>query len=333
VAKITLKALFSRARAATPLPPADLALSREAADVELCSAEAAFDAAQAGYRAGLVDADDDTLKHLAQAQADAGLRRDRARALVDRFDAQLEAIRTAEVQVAEAKRHAELEAIVAKADTTVAALRDAFDRIVPAMIGGGHELLTLARVAEQARSEAIRALDAAGDDRVPASVESFRVVSGRPEKTLSVETVEMWVDERGDPVGRQSQITAGSDGSGWMKLPNATHGRRFTHRRPFERTTYLPTIQAQRAVSFASVLPELIAAIGRLEMPPEPQEASRQPLTRLRPLGAAVDVREAIAEARRAEATRRLVEDRLPAIELVEPSRAERAAMGKHADA
>lgn len=304
MAKLTLKALFTRARASTPLPPADVALSREAAEIELAAAEAAFDAAQAGYRAGLVDADDDTLKQLAQAQADAEVRRDRARALADRFDAQLEAIRTAEVQAAEAKRQADLEAIVAEADTTVAALRDAVDRIVPALTGGTHELLILARASEQARAAAIRALDAAGDDRVPASVESFRVVSGRPEKTLGVEMVEMWVDERGDPVGRQSQITAGSDGTGWMKLPNATHGRRFTHRRPFERTTYLPPIQAQRAVSLASILPELIAAIGRLEMPPEPQEASRQPLTRLRPLGDPVDVREAVAAARRAEAER-----------------------------
>ena len=290
MAKISLKALIARARIATPLPQADVALSHEAAEVELAAAEAAVAEAETRYRAGLVDADDDALRQLAQTQADAGLRRDRARALVDRFDAQLAAIRAAEERAAEDERVAAVGRIVGAADTAMAEFRTAVERDVPMMIAAARGLLDLAGAAQHSRAAAISTLKDVGDERMPASIESFRSVAGRPERTLSVEAVELWVDDRGDPVGAQEHIILSSDNTGWLKRPNATHGRRFTRRRTFEMSTYLPSTSTRHAVSLTEALPDIVAALARLELPAEPQEGERRPQVRLRPISDAFEV-------------------------------------------
>lgn len=288
----TLRTLLGRARETAPAPVAEVAQDIETAKVELAAAEAAVTEAETLYRSGLLDADDDTLRALAESQATAGMRRDRARALVARFEEQMAAAQAAE-------RQAELARIVGEADAATAEFRVAAESDLSSMIGKARRLADLAAAAERARETAIRALRAAGSEEMPPAVEAFRHLSGRPEKTLAVDEVELWVDERGNAVGYQDKIAVGSDGGGILRLPNATYMQKYTRRRRFERTEFLPATAAYRPPALVAALNKIAEDLAHLERPAEPAEDNRRPEIRLRPLAEPIEV------IRRQEPTRR----------------------------
>lgn len=300
MAKLSLKTLLGRARATAPAPAAEVTSSREAAVAELAVAEAAVAASEAAYRAGLIDADDDALRGLAAAQAEAGLRRDRAKALVDRFDRQLADIRAAEDKAIEDERQAKLAEIVARAEASAEALRVAVEHDVAVMAEKARGLVDLANGAHQDREAAIHALREAGDQKELPPVEAFRVTAGRPEKVLSTERVDLWVDISGQPVGYQSEIVEGSDGCGSLKLPRASHTLRFNQRRQFERQEYLAAQPARAPWPLADTLREIATALGRIEVPVEPAGDDRKPAIRLRPVAPPVDVQKRVEPTRRA---------------------------------
>lgn len=340
MAKLSFKTLISRARATAPLPQAEVALSREAAEIERGVAKAAFDAAQAAYRVGLVDADNDTLKQLAQDQADAGLRLDRAQALCDRFDAQLAAIHEAEEQAAEDERRAALARTIESAARATKAFQEAASQDIPEMIAKARNLVDLGIAAERARTTAIQALKAADEDVEIPAVAAFRTVAGLKEKQISTAIVELWVRPDGEIAGYQDEIRISPDGSGFFIRPTMQHGHRYSHKRKFERVEYLPETSPRHSVALVEPLRKIARELGRLAPPTEPSEAERRPQIRLKPVGDVVDVvavQKGTDAARRAEKNQMPVPETrsqarpTPAVVSVEPTRAERLAMRQNA--
>lgn len=235
-----------------------------------------MEAAEAAYAGGLLSATDDALRALDGARRDAGMRLDRARALVAAFADQL-------AQSDEAEKRAALASTVEEAAAAQAAFRDLVERELPAMAAMSRKILAAREKAEQVTTAANKALAAAGEASTLPPVEAFRAQPGRPREELRRETVELWVDDSGRPSGHQEKIKLQSDGTGTLSLPFASHLHRLDRRRSFEITESLPEVRAVHPPSLADTLavPELYA--------PAPT-AERRSETTMRPVGPARDV-------------------------------------------
>ncbi|CAA2145621.1 hypothetical protein [Methylobacterium bullatum] len=276
MARSILKNLFSRASNPAPAPATEIAANRQAAERELVDARTAVEAAEAAYNAGLLSASDDALRGLDAARRDAGMRLDRAKALVGAFNAQL-------VEAGEAEKHAELSRIVEEAVTAQAAFKELCERDLPGMAAKARAMLALRDRAERATTAANKALAGAGEGSTLPPVEAFRAQPGRPREELRRETVELWVDHAGNAVGYQQKVKLESDGTGTLSLPNASHLHRLTRRRMFEIIETLPEVRDTQPTSLVTALsvPELYS--------PAPT-ADRTPETTMRPVGPARDV-------------------------------------------
>ncbi|CAA2145598.1 hypothetical protein [Methylobacterium bullatum] len=276
MARLTLKSLFTRARDPAPAPAAEIVTNREAAQIELDAAQAAVEAASATYASGLLSATDDALRALDGARQDAGMRLDRAEALVAAFADQL-------VQADEAERKAALARIVEQATSDQSELRDLVERELPSMAVKARAILALRDRAERTTSAANRALETAGETSRLPHVEAFRAQPGRPREELNREVRDLWVDDAGNAVAFQDKIRTQGDGSGSLTLPRAHHVHHFTRRRRFEVIEFLPEVRATRPASLAETVsvPDVYAPA---------QAGERKPETTTRPVEPARDV-------------------------------------------
>ncbi|KQT96064.1 hypothetical protein ASG60_20740 [Methylobacterium sp. Leaf469] len=288
------RALLTRARQDAPAPAPQLANDRDAAADELVAAQTGVEDAEAAYQGALLGATDEGLRKLDEDRRAATIRLDRARMLVDRFAAQTAA-------AVEAKDRAALAAIVETATAAQSAFREAVERDLPDMAARARAILALRVEAERATVAANRALADAGEGGPLPGVEAFRVLPGRPREELRRETVEKWVDEAGVAAGHQEKIVTRGDGSGSLMLPNAHHLRVYSRKRLFEVVEFLPAERGAKPASLVDALyvPD-VYGVAR-------QGADRRPQTETRPVGPARVVAK------------------------VEPSRAERMAMGQRA--
>jgi len=224
----TLKNLIGLA-ARTDAPAAELAPSLPQAEAELAAAHEAQAAAEAAYKGKLLTADDATLRQLVEARTDAGVRVDRATALVEALRERLEAAQTRE---AEAARVTAYEAAHAQAEEARAALVELYP-------GLARDLMSLMRVVAEAEI-AVQAANAdlpAGAAPIAGVEASVRDLPGVPETVLSETYVERWVE-----VGK---VTPGSfdqhavqdlgRGQGVIKIP----GIAAKDCRPVERRGFL----------------------------------------------------------------------------------------------
>lgn len=271
-----LKTLFGRARDPAPAPAAEIVVNREAAEAELGAARAAVETAEAAYAAGLLSATDDALRAIDGARRDAGMRLDRAEALVAAFADQL-------VQAAEVEKKAALARIVEQATSDQLQLRELCERELPGMAATARTILALRDRAERTTHAANRALEAAGETSRLPHVETFRAQPGRPREELSRVIRDLWVDEAGNAAAFQNQIRTQVDGSGSLTLPRAHHVFRFTRRRRFEVIEFLPEVRAIQPASLAETvsIPDVYAPA---------QAAERKPETTTRPVEPARDV-------------------------------------------
>lgn len=298
MARPTMKTLAGRARETAPVPAARAIADREAAGVELAEAQAALTVAENAYRAGLLSADEDGLRALAQTQADAGLRRDRASALCESFDRQLAEARAAEQAELDAARRAEVEGLIAAADQAWSAYRDTVASDVADILRKLERLMNLARDAGRARDAAIKGLRAAGDIDLAPPFESFRSIAGRPAKRIAAEEVDLWVNERGEPYGGQDEVTVRRDGSGYLRMGSSAHGDYLNHKREFQRIEELPERSPHRVVvPFADVWAEIHEPVRKIAWPVDPTtDDDRRPVVRLVPVGPIRDVRRRLPE-------------------------------------
>ncbi|MCJ2083217.1 hypothetical protein [Methylobacterium sp. J-090] len=288
------RALLTRARQDAPAPAPQLAQDREAAAVELAAAKTGVEEADAAYEGALLGATDEGLKKLDDDRRAALIRLDRAEKLVERFAAQTAA-------AVEAKDKAALAAIVEAASAAQAVFREAVERDMPDMAAKAYAIFRLRLDAERATIAANRALAEAGEGGSLPGVEAFRALAGRPREDLRREIVDLWVDDAGNAAGHQDKITVGSDGTGSLRLPNASYLRRYTKKRPFETIEFLPAEPGAQPASLLDALhvPE-VYGVAR-------QGTDRRPQTETRPVGPARVVAK------------------------VEPSRSDRIAMGHRA--
>jgi hypothetical protein len=292
MARLNLRTLLGRARQVALVPVIEAANTMKAAGAELLAAQRTASTAEDAFQAGLLDPDAD-IGVLDAARRSAGLKLDQARALVAALGDQHHAAVIAERQAAVA-------AVVAKAEETALRYRSAVEHDVADMAAKARALVMLSDDAERDRRAAIDALRAAGDVGELPAIEGFRGTAGRPAKILKTETVELWCDELGRAVGYQDRIVPLGDGAGMLKLPGATHSQTFTHRRRFERVEVLAEELPRYPVPLAGALTKIAAALSGLVMPAEPEIDTRQPETRLRPVGDMADVRQIPAQRRTA---------------------------------
>lgn len=179
----TLVSLAGRDDATT----GELAPSLPQAEAELSAAREAQATAEADYKANLLTADDVAMRRLVEARSDAGVRVDRAIALVE---ALRERLVVAEAREAEVARMVAYEAAVAEADAARHALAERYPvlarELVRLMETVARAELTVGRV------NADLPQGAAAIERVEASV---RDVPAVPERIVSEIPVERWVDE------------------------------------------------------------------------------------------------------------------------------------------
>lgn len=211
-------------------------------------AEAEVVAADAEYRAGLLRLDEAALKKLIDAKTGAGVRRDRAAALVEALEARLTDVRAIE---AEDTRKAAYDAAQAQVKDAVSALQG-----YPALAEKIVTLLRIVNAAEVAVETVNRALPAGA---APLDGPEFlmRGRPARPRKILAEETVSLWC--RGDegwpvPPEYQSYIHADARGFGYMSNPNinsAGAGDRYA-RRNFIKRMFLPEQPARSPLPLAA---------------------------------------------------------------------------------
>ncbi|MDP4022426.1 hypothetical protein Q8W71_07315 [Methylobacterium sp. NEAU 140] len=189
----------------------ELAPSLPTAEAELVAAREAQAAAEAAYKANLLTSDDTGLRRLVEARTDAGVRVDRATALVE---ALRERLAEAEAREAEAARVQRYEAARRQADDAAAALREMYPHLAQGLV----DLLRGVAEAEIAVSD-VNADLPRGAERIPSVEGSVRDVPGTPRQFISEETVERWCrpGERMPGALDQSRVRIGHDRRGYVQ--------------------------------------------------------------------------------------------------------------------
>jgi hypothetical protein len=189
----------------------DLTKSLTDAEREVAAAAAALEAAEAGYKAGLLSADDARLRQLDDARTEARLRGDRAKAL---RTAIAEKLATAREREAEASRRAAYEAAEAQA----AEARQLLQELYPEAARDIVKIIVAVASAEAA----VRAANADLPDGAPplAAVEgTVRNVGTVGRRLVSERTVTRWCREGERHPGSldQDQVQVNTDGYGYLR--------------------------------------------------------------------------------------------------------------------
>jgi hypothetical protein len=192
----------------------ELAPSLPAAEAELAAAREAQAAAEAAYRAQLLTADETALRKLVDARIDAGVRVDRASALVDALGERLAAARDRE---AEADRVIAYEAARKQADEA----REALAQLYPQFANGLTDLLRAVADAEIVVSQVNDDLPR-GAERLAGVEASVRDVPGSARELVGEQVVELWCrpGERMPGTLNQAQVQIGNGGGGIIRPPS-----------------------------------------------------------------------------------------------------------------
>ncbi|WP_267421817.1 hypothetical protein [Methylobacterium sp. GC_Met_2] len=212
-----LAALIGTARRETDLDKLITGLSEARQQIE--AATRAREAAEVGYRDGLLDVGPAELEGLLAEKNRATVDLDRAEALAAAFTNRIASVREDQVHAARAAVHADaVEKVEAIKERLPAEYR--------------HHALAIRHLLRdlcEAEAAVARAATAAPDFPAIASPEAeLRILHGLPEDVVSVETVELWVvDGRTDPVPQERQgdvrPSAEHPGRGMLYLHGNAH--------------------------------------------------------------------------------------------------------------
>lgn len=192
----------------------ELAPSLPAAEAELAAAREAQAAAEVAYRGQLLTTDEPALRKLVDARTDAGVRVDRALALVAALGERLAAAQDRE---AEADRVAKYEEARREADGAAAALLEMY----PAFARGLADLLRGIAKAEIAVERANGDLPR-GANPLPGVEARVRDVPGTKRELVGEREVELWCrpGERMPGTLDQARVQIGHSGGGYIRPPS-----------------------------------------------------------------------------------------------------------------
>lgn len=310
MAKFNFGRFIGLAREAdTQRPAADVAQARQAASEELQAAQVGIETAEAAYRAALLDPDQEAVIRLSEARTVAGVRRDRAEALLAALDTKL-----AEVQ--ERDRQAEVVRAIESADAAISEFRAATEFDLPAIAEAARRLIRLEAAAESANHAAAAAIAASGREDlygIRPHVHAFRALPEQEREYVGSEVIERWINFDGGPVADayQSQIVEQIDGSGVLRAGGSAHTRHFTRKQRFRLDHYRPATDAVWPERLSATLNvpglmatdqpgwhplgsagamEVLAALQRLEAQQPRPPADREVKTERTPIGPAYEV-------------------------------------------
>ncbi|SFI85211.1 hypothetical protein [Methylobacterium brachiatum] len=205
-----LKSLFGLAQR-EDATTGELAPSLPAAEAELAAAQAAQTAAEEAYRGALLTADEAGLLQLDAARREAGVRIDRATALIDALRARLA---DAQAREAEAARVMRFQEASREADDAAAALGELYPKLAGDLVA----LLMVVARADQL-VQAANADRPEGTEAIPGVERRVRSRPGSPEEVLDEVRVERWVQVGQIRPGSFDQDEVYATGNGRGRIP------------------------------------------------------------------------------------------------------------------
>jgi hypothetical protein len=213
----------------------ELAPSLPAAEAELAAAQAAQAAAEEAYRGALLTADEAGLLQLDAARREAGVRIDRATALIDALRGRLA---DAQAREAEAARVMRFQEASREADDAAAALGELYPKLAGDLVA----LLMVVARADQL-VQAANADRPEGTAAIPGVEARVRNRPGEPEEIVGEVTVERWVRVGQIRPGTFDQGEVRAAGNGRGMIPIEGHPLREGHEvelRRFTEQKYIP---------------------------------------------------------------------------------------------
>lgn len=189
----------------------ELAPSLPAAEAELAAAQVAQTEAEAAYRASLLTPDEAASNRLDVARREAGVRIERATALIEALRQRLN---NAQAREAEAARVLRYEEARQRADDAAAALNEFYPQMAEDLV----KLLVVVAEADQ-MVQAANADRPNGADAIAPVENRVRSLFGSPEEVVHREAIERWVHVGQVLPGSFDQAAVRATGGGRGRLP------------------------------------------------------------------------------------------------------------------